>query len=234
MTADPTESPSAPRLAEVTPPRAKRSGSDAPLGRSFLDDLRFYCALRSGREPRGLRQLLAGISCPGLWLLTSHRLGHFGRTSRRPRSLIWWLARFWLRTRIFVTATFWRSDVAPDCRISRGVYLADDGYLICGAKSIGSGSIVHARCTFGGEVRNREEGRPTVENDVWIGPDCIVAGAITIGAGATILPGTFLTFSVEPRSVVWGNPGRVICANFDNREWRRSTRVFDSIPGDAR
>lgn len=232
MTADPTHSPMAPRPAKIDQPGTKRSRPGVFLGRLFVEDLRFYGTLKSGRDPRGFRELLAGLLSPGLWLLTSHRLGHYGRTTREPLSVAWWLARVWLRTRMFVTAIFWRSDIAPDCHISRGVYLADGGYLICGAKCIGSGSIVHACCTFGGEVRNREEGRPTIESDVWIGPNCIIAGGITIGSGATILPGTFMTFSVEPRSVVQGNPGRVVGANFDNQAWRQSIRVFDSIPPD--
>lgn len=225
-----TGSSRAPRVARIAQARAKRSGSGVSLRTSFLADLRFYGTLKSGHHPGGLHRLLAGLSSPGLWLLASHRLSHFGKTARRPASPVWWLARLWLRARILVTALLWRSDVAPDCEISRGVYLADGGYLICGAKSIGTGSIVHACCTFGGEVRNREEGQPTIESDVWIGPNCILAGAITIGSGATILPGTFLTSSVEPRSVVRGNPGRVVCANFDNQEWRRSVRVFDTMP----
>jgi len=49
-----------------------------------------------------------------------------------------------------------------------------------------------------------------VGNDVWIGGGVILCPGVTIGDGSTIGAGTVVTKDVPPRSVVVGNPGRVI------------------------
>lgn len=59
--------------------------------------------------------------------------------------------------------------------------------------------------------------RPTVptapvviEDDVWIGPGCMVFKGVRIGAGSFIEPGSVLTTDVPPRSRVVGNPAKII------------------------
>lgn len=53
--------------------------------------------------------------------------------------------------------------------------------------------------------------RPVViEDDVWIGPGCMVFKGVRIGAGSFIEPGSVLTSDVPPRSRVRGNPASVI------------------------
>jgi acetyltransferase-like isoleucine patch superfamily enzyme len=63
-------------------------------------------------------------------------------------------------------------------------------------------------------------GRPEIGRNVWIGSDCVVCGAITIGDGATLLPGTVLTKSIPAGVVMRGNPARLVLRNFDNSELR--------------
>jgi serine O-acetyltransferase len=52
----------------------------------------------------------------------------------------------------------------------------------------------------------RVSGYPIIEDDVWIGPHAIIVGAITIGRGSRIAGGAFVTKSVEPYSMMGGNP----------------------------
>jgi acetyltransferase-like isoleucine patch superfamily enzyme len=59
--------------------------------------------------------------------------------------------------------------------------------------------------------------RPTVptapvviEDDVWIGPGCMVFKGVRVGAGSFIEPGSVLTADVPPRSRVVGNPAKII------------------------
>jgi acetyltransferase-like isoleucine patch superfamily enzyme len=61
---------------------------------------------------------------------------------------------------------------------------------------------------------------PEIGKNVWIGSDCVVYGAITIGDGATLLPGTVLAKSIPPCVVMRGNPARLVVKNFDNSELR--------------
>jgi len=53
--------------------------------------------------------------------------------------------------------------------------------------------------------------RPVViEDDVWIGPGCMIFKGVRIGAGSFIEPGSVLTTDVPPRSRVLGNPAQVV------------------------
>jgi acetyltransferase-like isoleucine patch superfamily enzyme len=49
-----------------------------------------------------------------------------------------------------------------------------------------------------------------IEDDVWIGPGCMVFKGVHIGAGSFVEPGSVLTSSVPPRSRVVGNPAQVV------------------------
>lgn len=49
-----------------------------------------------------------------------------------------------------------------------------------------------------------------IENDVWIGTNCIVLKGVTIGQGAVIAAGAVVTKDVPPFTVAAGNPARVI------------------------
>jgi serine acetyltransferase len=165
----------------------------------------------------------------GLWLLTFHRIANFCARRRRARGLIWWLARACKSVGTCFNVVFCRSALTADCEIDGGVYLSNQGYLMCGARSIGAGSLIHERCTFGYSVAGGDEGRPDIGKRVWIGPDCIIAGSLTIGDGATVLPGSFLTFSVPAGAVVQGNPAVIVRENFDNSALRRSLSIAQDL-----
>jgi acetyltransferase-like isoleucine patch superfamily enzyme len=195
-------------------------------------DARFYDGLRgSGRFGVGsLAWTLLGSR--GLWLLTSHRMAHLCLRRRNVRSPLWWITRLCKSLGAAFNVIFCRSQFAEDCEIDGVAYLSNDGYLFCGALTIGAGSLIHDHCTFGHTVAGGGEGRPTIGKDVWIGPDCVIAGPLTVGDGATVLPGSVLTFSVPPRAVVKGNPARVVRTNFDNSGLRRSLAVVADVAAD--
>lgn len=50
----------------------------------------------------------------------------------------------------------------------------------------------------------------TIEDDCWICGSAIILPGVTIGKGSTIAAGSVVTRDVPPRSVVMGNPGRVV------------------------
>ena len=49
-----------------------------------------------------------------------------------------------------------------------------------------------------------------IEDDVWIGPGCMIFKGVRVGAGSFIEPGSVLTTSVPAGSRVLGNPAQVI------------------------
>jgi serine acetyltransferase len=175
------------------------------------------------RYPRG------GWSAPlSLWLrpggmlvLFTQRIGHELRTRRAAGAR--WTPALLLMLMVehlanYATVVFAKCDVLSSVEIEPGVYLADGGHLIIGARRIGAGSLIHHCVTIG--MNLADKGKPSLGTNVWIGPDTVIYGNITIGDGVTILPGTVLTKSVPAGAVVQGNPARVLRLGFDNAALR--------------
>ena len=197
----------------------------------FAADTRFYHRLKRPQQAPTLWALATtALHSPGLWTLTFHRIIHFSTNRRNLRSFVWWLARLTEIPVHYLNTVVCKSELLGDCHIKGSAYLPDKGYLTCGARSIGAGSMIHDHVTFGYAVGKGNSGRPQVGSNVWIGPNCIVAGGLEIGDGSTLLPGTYLTYSVPPRSVVRGNPGRIIREEFDNAALRASLNIIEALP----
>ena len=194
-----------------------------------MADARFYQRLRHGGG--GMSKPIAWtlLSNPGLWLLTFHRVAYYCVCHREARTPIWWCARVIQAFGTAFSVLVCRSDLRGDCEIKGAAYLSNRGYLLCGAHSIGAGTLVHDRCTFGYSVAGRREGRPVIGRNVWIGPDCIIVGAITVGDGATVLPRSLLTYDVPPGAVVKGNPAAIIHRDFDNCGLRSSLTIAQDV-----
>lgn len=159
----------------------------------------------------------------GLLVLFGQRLGHkvrMRRSAGSPWTLPLLVMRIMQQSATYASVIFAKCDVLSNVEIEPGVYLADGGHLIIGARRIGAGTIIHHRVTIGMSLA--DQGKPTLGSNVWIGPDTVIYGNVTIGDGATILPGTVLTKSIPGSTVVQGNPARVVRTGFDNSPLRSS------------
>lgn len=194
-------------------------------------DAAFYHRLKRPQQRLTIFSLMmVAWRSPGLRVLASHRIIHHSVTQRNLRKVSWWLVRLAATAAQYLNNVLCKSDLLGDCQITGPVYLPDGGYLTCGARSIGAGSLVHDHVTFGHGVGGGNTGRPRVGAQVWIGPNCIITGEIEVGEGATLLPGTYVSQSVPARAVVRGNPGRIIRTGFDNTALRTSLAVVDRLP----
>jgi acetyltransferase-like isoleucine patch superfamily enzyme len=62
----------------------------------------------------------------------------------------------------------------------------------------------------------------TIEDNVWIGANCVVTAGVTIGKHAVIGAGSVITKDIPEFSVAVGNPARVIKKyNFQTRSWQK-------------
>jgi acetyltransferase-like isoleucine patch superfamily enzyme len=59
------------------------------------------------------------------------------------------------------------------------------------------------------------KGNIIIEDDVWIGFDCLFLSGVKVGQGAVIAAGSVVTKDVEPYSIVGGVPARFIKYRFD-------------------
>lgn len=184
----------------------------------FREDVSSYHRRRwPGRPESAWSRLSLMANSPGLWLLFAHRCGHGWQARRDARGQ---MSRGWRLLGIPLSLLEWlakvttKSDIFDISDIDGGVIFSNNGQIIFGARHVGTGTVIGERCTIGMSLA--DAGLPEIGRDVFIGPDCVVYGAISIGDGATLLPGTVLTKSVPPRVVMHGNPARLMRREFDN------------------
>jgi len=162
------------------------------------------------------------IASPGLRIIVVHRLTHWVYLKHKNGGKLKWLWRILsipaglLKLTLMKLST--QSDISKDCEIEGGVSFSDQGNIIFGARKAGAGTVIGTRVTVG--MNHIDKGRPEIGRNVWIGPDCVVFGAITVGDGATLLPGTVLSKSIPAGVVMQGNFPRLMLRNFDNSELR--------------
>jgi|GEM_PF-475771 len=59
------------------------------------------------------------------------------------------------------------------------------------------------------------KGKVTINNDVWIGSDCIILGGISIGNGAIVAANSLVNKNVPDYAIVGGTPAKIIGYRFD-------------------
>jgi serine acetyltransferase len=191
-------------------------------------DAQLYSAFRWPDGSGWWRRSLIWWISPGLLTLSVQRLSHLYRQRRQQHG--WTPGTVALRLLLAVgfplVVLRAKSDIASSTLIGGGVYLSDGGYLFLGPRRIGDGTLIHARVTIG--VRAGENAAPEIGTNVWIGPDTVIYGAVTLGDGATVLPGSVLSINVPADTVVGGNPARILRRSFDNSALRSSlSRTID-------
>lgn len=165
---------------------------------------------------------------PIIWLLYSLIAKYLPRSSR-PLGFIGKRARGVLCKRLFRAA-------GRDINIERGADFGSGRTIVIGNRSgIGIDCILAGEIEIGDDVmmgprcylvaRNHEfkdTSRPMnqqgyssprpiiIENDVWIGACVVITGGVVVGTGSILAAGAVVTKSVEPLSIVGGNPARQI------------------------
>jgi serine acetyltransferase len=183
-------------------------------------DIHFYHQLYfPGRQPSFLSNAMLVLGSRGLLVLMAHRITHRYKLLQ-PQGVVRWLFVVAVHTGCYLSKVVAKCHVLASASFEPGVYLSDRGHIILGARSVGSGTLIHDRVTIGINLLNK--GIPDIGRNVWIGPNCLISGEITIGDGVTVLPNTVLTKSLPPGVVVQGNPARIVKRDFDNSRLRES------------
>lgn len=196
-------------------------------------DAQFYCQLKYPDNDFRTGLWRTALTSKGFWLLVLQRIGYYADTNKSLTNPLWWIAITIEYLSIYLFIVVAKSEIRYDCDFQGRVYLSDHGYLILGPQLVGDGTLIHDHVTAGFGVASGSRERPIIGKNVWIGPDCVIAGALTIGDGATLLPGTIVTLPVAPNTVVAGNPAKVLRRNYDNSKLRQSLHIYYSLPEDA-
>lgn len=82
------------------------------------------------------------------------------------------------------------------------------GITIHANAQIGQGCIIYQNVTIGSSGGSGLP--PVLEDDVVVGANAVIIGAIVVGRGSTVGAGAVVITDVPPRSTVVGNPARVV------------------------
>jgi serine O-acetyltransferase len=104
----------------------------------------------------------------------------------------------------------WQTRVGAGLAITHGW-----GLVVNSGAKIGNNVTLFHGVTLGRRDRIATDGSrsteyPVLEDEVWVGPNAIVVGGVTVGRGSRIGGGAFVTESIPPYSIVSGNPSSIV------------------------
>ena len=147
---------------------------------------------------------------PGLHAIWLHRAAH--ALWRRDQKLA---ARLLAHTNRFVTGI----DIHPAAQVGRRVVIDHGmGIVIGETATVGDGCLLYKGVVLGGTSLERKVRHPQIGNDVVIGSNACILGAIHIGEHARIGSGSVVVKDVPAEATVVGVPARIIVpkhARFD-------------------
>ncbi len=154
------------------------------------------------RDPAARGTLDVILSYPGFHAVTAHRFIHALNGLGVPL-----LPRF--LSNLVRAAT--GIEIHPAARIGRRFFIDHGmGVLIGETAEIGDDVTLYKGVTLGGTSLGRGKRHPTIGNDVVIGTNASILGAITVGDGARVGAGSVVVRDVPPRATVVGIPGRIV------------------------
>jgi serine O-acetyltransferase len=105
-------------------------------------------------------------------------------------------------------------DINARQKIGKGFVIHNFSNIVVDAASIGEGLTLNQGVTIGPDWRNN--GKPRLGNNVFVGSGAIILGDITIGDDVVIAANAVITRNIDPKCVVAGNPGMVIKKNLNS------------------
>jgi serine O-acetyltransferase len=102
-------------------------------------------------------------------------------------------------------------SLPPECDIAPGLYIGHFGpTVVHGAVRIGVNCNLSQGVTIGIAGRGENRGCPTLGDRIYVGPNAVIMGKISIGNDAAIGAGAIVNKAVPDRGVAVGNPASVI------------------------
>lgn len=181
---------------------ARSTSFDDKASCSPVSDSRSAWAALRGDYRRHGGTLLSGAFVS----LCLYRYGRWGRNLRLPLARLI-VSRTYGVANLFV-ANLTKIWIPPETRLGRDFHIVNNE----GSLSIHPHSVIGDRCgvmhnvTIGSNMR---EGAPVIGDDVFVGVNSTVLGAIRVGDRVRIAANTAVTTNVPSDSIVVGSPARI-------------------------
>lgn len=181
------------------------------------DILRFH---RNGSALTPLNVMRLLIKNYGLQALVIYRFGRWRERLREAGGARCLLAAllypaYWLLTGYVRMAYDIRLERSAD--IAPGLYIGHFGGIRVHHCHIGPCCAIQQQVQIGPAAPG--SGVPRIGSGVWIGAHARIQADIEIGDGATIGAGAVVLQEVPAKTLVLGNPGRVMQRDYDNRSF---------------
>lgn len=157
-------------------------------------------------------QLKALLLVPRVWAIVTYRFRRWAHVAGLPSIVRLPLSGAGRLVAGFVEAVT-HIELPPQAIIGPGLFLPHAGYVI-----VASNATIGRHCTLtqGVTIGHRAGGRelsldsPVIGNRVYVGPGAAILGPVNVGDDVLVGANAVVINSVSSRSVVAGNPGRVI------------------------
>lgn len=146
---------------------------------------------------------------PIFFTIINHRFGFWVNSrfnDRKTRVLKHFLKIFYFMGKYF-SVCISKIDIDVSSDIGEGLFLSNRGNIILGVNKMGRNCTVHHNVTLGND-QNRLV--PTVGDNVWIGPNTVIYGGITVGDNTIISESSVLSKNLPGKILVGGNPCRIL------------------------
>ncbi len=138
---------------------------------------------------------------PGLHAIWMHRVAHY----LWKRDLFFW-ARFLSHINRFITGI----EIHPGAAIGRRFFIDHGmGVVIGETAEIGDDVLIYKGVVLGGTSLEKKKRHPTLGNNVVVGSNAIVLGAITLGDNARVGAASVVVHDVPANATAVGVPARV-------------------------
>jgi len=186
---------------------------------SLFADIKADLQVPVERDPAARGYLDVILSYPGFHAIVAHRLIHELHGLGIPL-----LPRFLSNVVRFLTGI----EIHPAAKIGKRFFIDHGmGVLIGETAEVGDDVTIYKGVTLGGTSLGHGKRHPTIGNDVVVGTNASVLGAITVGEGARIGAGSVVVRDVPPRATIVGIPGRIVLQDGKPIPAAQSARLVD-------
>jgi len=153
------------------------------------------------KDPAARSWLEVLLLYPGLQALWLHRIAHFFYTLN-----LYFIARLISHIARFLTGI----EIHPGAKIGRRFFIDHGmGVVIGETAEIGDDVLIYKGVVLGGTSLEKKKRHPTLGNNVVIGTNAIVLGAIKLGDNSRVGAGSVLLQDIPANSTAVGVPARI-------------------------